>query len=209
MGRFIALFVFAFSCVFLLSMSGVYHLLSKDGVGHLVLQRLDHAAIFVLIAGTFTAVHSVLFSGMWRWAMLVFVWAASATGITLKTVFFNNTPELLGLTLYLVFGWLGLISAVALWRRYGFSFIKPLLYGGLAYSVGAALQFFRQPVLVPGIVGAHELFHVAVLFGISFHWWFISSSFECESTVSAREGPSGKPAAPLNRAEQLQRYDAL
>ncbi|HEY4485068.1 MAG TPA: hemolysin III family protein, partial [Nitrospiria bacterium] len=49
-GRFLSLFVFAFSCVFLLSMSGVYHLLGKNGGGGLVLQRLDHAGIFVLIA---------------------------------------------------------------------------------------------------------------------------------------------------------------
>lgn len=147
-GRFIALLIFGFSCVFLLSMSGVYHLLPKDAVGRLVLQRLDHAAIFVLIAATFTAVHSVLFSGTWRWAVIVLVWVTSATGITLKTVFFSTTPELLGLTIYIALGWLGFISGVALWRRYGFSFIKPLLNGGVAYSVGGVLEFFQQPILL-------------------------------------------------------------
>jgi len=184
-GHFISLFVFGFSCIFLLSMSGVYHLLPKTGAGSLVLQRLDHAAIFVLIAGTITTVHTIYFSGIWRWGIIAAVWAVAATSITLKTIFFNAIPELLGLLIYLALGWVGVISGIALWRKYGFYYIRPLVYGGLAYTFGALFEFLRQPVVIEGVVGPHELFHVAVLVGISFHWWFVYRRLKskCTDTV--------------------------
>ena len=183
-GRLMSLLIFVFSCLFLLSMSGVYHLLPKTGAGSLVLQRLDHAAIFVMIAGTLTAVHTIHFSGFWRWGMIVAAWVVAATSITLKTVFFGAVPEWLSLTVYLALGWVGVISGVALWRRHDFSFMRPLLVGGLAYTVGAIFEYLRWPVLIEGVVGPHELFHVAVVLGISFHWWFIAHSLEHEGSIT-------------------------
>ncbi len=173
LGRMISLCVFAFSCVLLLSLSGVYHLLSPGTAGREVLQQLDHAAIFVLIAGSFTPVHAILFRGAWRWGMLAGIWGAATTGLVLKTVFFATLPEWLGLLMYLALGWLGVISALALGRRHGFRFIQPLLWGAVCYTAGALVEFLRWPVLLPGIVGSHEIFHLAVLAGISCHWAFI------------------------------------
>ncbi len=171
--RILSLGVFAFTCVFLLSMSGVYHLLTPGGLGHNVLQRLDHAAIFALIAGSFTPLHVTLFRGLWRWGVLLLIWALAATGITLKVIFFSAIPEWLSLALYLGMGWIGLASGIALGRRHGFAFIKPLLFSGLSYTLGGLLEFLRWPVIVPGVLGPHELFHGAVLAGIGFHWRFL------------------------------------
>ncbi|MGH8561381.1 MAG: PAQR family membrane homeostasis protein TrhA [Nevskiales bacterium] len=172
--RQIWLWVLCLSSLFLLSMSGVYHLLGPGSFAREeVLRRLDHAAIFVLIAGTFTAAHGILFKGLWRWGFISLLWLGVATAITLKTVFFHSMSEGLGLALYLGFGWLGLISGIKLWRGYGYRFIRPLLWGGVAYSVGAIIEFLRWPVPVPGVIGPHELFHVAVLIGLGFHWYFV------------------------------------
>ena len=171
--RVISLCVFTFSCVLLLSLSGVYHLLEPDTPGREVLKRLDHAAIFVLIAGSFTPVHVILFRGGWRWGMLAGIWGAALAGLVLKTVFFSTMPEWLGLLMYLGLGWMGVISALHLSRRYGLRFIQPLLWGALAYTAGALIEFLRWPVLLAGIVGPHEIFHLAVLAGISCHWAFI------------------------------------
>jgi channel protein (hemolysin III family) len=173
LARMISLCVFAFSCVLLLSLSGVYHLLAPGTAGREVLKRLDHAAIFVLIAGSFTPVHAILFRGAWRWGMLAGIWGAAIAGLTLKTVYFATVPEWLGLLMYLGLGWMGVISALALARRYGLRFIQPVLWGALAYTAGAVTEFVRWPVLLGGIVGPHEIFHLAVLAGISCHWAFI------------------------------------
>jgi channel protein (hemolysin III family) len=167
--------VYAFSCVFLLSMSAAYHMLPVGTGGRAVMERLDHGAIFVLIAGTFTPAHGILFRGPLRWGPLLAIWAAAITGITLKTVFFTSLPEALGLSLYLALGWVGAISATLLWRRYGLAFLTPLLLGALAYTVGAVLEFFNGRWLqwIPGVVDAHGLFHLAVLVGAGLHWWFV------------------------------------
>ncbi len=170
-----AVSVFVFSVVFLLSMSGVYHLLDNGGSARTVLQRLDHAAIFGLIAGTFTPVHVILFKGFWRWGILVLIWVLAITGMTLKTIYFQELPQGLGLMFYLGLGWVGIFSAYLTHKLHNFTVIKPLVYGALAYTVGASLEFFKMPVIIPGVIGPHELFHIAVLAGITWHWNFVSS----------------------------------
>jgi len=171
--RIFSLVVFTVSCVLLLSLSGVYHLLTPATAGRSVLLRLDHAAIFVLIAGSFTPVHVILLREHWQWHLLAWIWIAAITGLVLKTVYFDRLPPWAGLSMYLGLGWLGLISTIALARRFGVRFILPLVWGALAYTIGALADFLRWPTLVAGVVGPHEVFHLAVLAGISFHWAFI------------------------------------
>jgi channel protein (hemolysin III family) len=171
--RVTSLAVFAFSAVLLLSLSGVYHLLSPGTVERSVLMRLDHAAIFLLIAGSFTPVHVILLRDLWHWHLLAWIWVAAIAGLVLKTAYFEATPEWVGLLMYLGLGWLGVISTVVLARRSGVRFVLPLVWGALAYTLGAVADFAGWPVLVAGVVGPHEVFHLAVIAGVSFHWAFI------------------------------------
>lgn len=191
--RLTTLAVFAFSVVSLLAMSGVYHLLSPGGAGRVVLRRLDHGAIFVLIAGTFTPLHVILFRGVWRWAPLLFVWAAAITGVTLKSIFFDEMAEWLGLLFYLGMGWVGGVSGFELWRRHGLPFIRPLLWGGLAYTAGGVLEFLGWPVLISGVLGPHELFHVGVLAGAGLHWKFVSQFASGQLPPLRGHSPARRP----------------
>jgi predicted membrane channel-forming protein YqfA (hemolysin III family) len=77
--------------------------------------------------------------------------------------------------LYLGLGWLGIFSAYLTHQLHGFTILKPLIYGALAYTVGASLEFMRLPVVIHGVIGPHELFHVAVLAGIAWHWQFVKN----------------------------------
>lgn len=174
-GRVASLIIFAFSSVLLLSMSGVFHLLEFGGAARQVLQRLDHAAIFILIAGTFTPIHTIVFRGVLRWGMLAFIWTVAVLGVTLKSVYFTSTPEGLGVSLYVGMGWFGLLSMIVLTRREGFRMVVPMLLGGIAYTVGAVIEFANPRPLVAGVIRAHEIFHVAVLAGLAAHWWFVWS----------------------------------
>jgi channel protein (hemolysin III family) len=122
--------------------------------------------------------------------MLLLFWSAAITGITLKTVFFESFPETLGLSLYVGFGWLGIVSGALLWRRYGFDFVKPLLWGGVCYTAGGVFEFLRTPTLVPGVVGPHELFNVSVLIGMAFHWRFVHSFAERDLGMRSTDGAS-------------------
>lgn len=172
-GRLFSLIVFVLAVELQLCMSGTYHLLPDGSAARAVLQRLDHAAIFFLIAGTFTPGHTILFRGWMRWGILGLVWTAAITSITFKTVFFRDFPEWLGLVLYLSLGWIGAVSGYVIWRRYGWRRVSPMILGGIAYTLGAVLEFLRWPTLWPGVIEPHELFHVFVLAGIGFHWRFI------------------------------------
>ncbi len=152
-------------------MSGVYHLLDV-GNARDILQRLDHAAIFILIAGSFTSIHGILFTGIKRWGILLLVWSIAIGGIILKSIFFTAVPEWLSLSLYLGMGWVGLASAIMLYKQYGLSYVTPLVLSGVAYTIGAVLEFLHTPILVTGIIGPHELFHIAVVIGVFLHWRF-------------------------------------
>jgi len=115
----------------------------------------------------------ILLRDLWHWHLLAWIWALAIVGLVLKTVYFDATPEWIGLLMYLGLGWQGVISTVALARRSGVRFVLPLVWGALAYTIGAVVDFQGWPVLIAGIVGPHEVFHLAVLAGISFHWAFI------------------------------------
>lgn len=170
-----AVMIYTFSVVALLLASGCFHLVPRELPLRDTLQRLDHATIFLLIASTFTPIHTILFDGFWRWGMMACVWALAAVGIFLGLIFLDAIPESVSLAYYLGMGWLGGITATLLWTRFGFQFVSPLLYGSVAYTSGAVGDFLREPILVSGVVGPHEVFHFAVLIGIGFHWKFISS----------------------------------
>jgi len=172
-GRSISLLIFALSAVILLSMSGVFHLLQPRGIPRAVFQRLDHAGIFFLIAGTFTPIHVIMFRGLWRWGILALVWTVALLGVTLKSIYFNSIPEALGIGLYLGMGWIGLASFLGLIRRVPMRTSMPLILGGIAYTCGALIDGLAPRDLIPGVVRAHELFHILVIGGLALHWRFI------------------------------------
>lgn len=175
-----SLAVFSFSAIALLCASAMFHWSSAGATRHM-LQRLDHAAIFVLIAGTFTPVHTILFKGFPRWGMLWLIWTIGLVGIALKLVFFEHVPAWLGIASYVAMGWLGLFAMVGLGRRYSVRFMAPLLYGGLLYTAGAMVELANWPELWPRVIRPHEIFHVAVLAGLGCHWWFIARAAKFSS----------------------------
>lgn len=173
-GRVSSLVIFAVSAVLLLAMSGVFHLLGRDGTARMVFQRLDHAAIFLLIAGTFTPIHVIMFRGPARWAVLAGIWGLALLGVVLKSIFFVSVPPAVGLWLYIGMGWLGAFSFVALARQRGVRFVLPMVLGGVAYTAGAVVEWLDPAPLIQGVIRAHEIFHVAVIAGLGLHWAFIS-----------------------------------
>lgn len=149
--------------------SGIYHLLEPGTELRAIAQRIDHAAIWLLIAASFTALHTFAWRGPWRRALLALVWTVALTGLVLKTVFFESLGEAVGLAFYLGLGWFGVLIALKLIRAHGVRTAIPLLAGGACYTLGAILEFARTPVLIPHVVGPHELFHLAVMAGLACH----------------------------------------
>jgi channel protein (hemolysin III family) len=171
--RMASLVVFCFGTVFLLGSSGVTHLLAREGTAHSVMRRIDHAAIFALIACSFTPMHIILFQGRQRWIVLILVWVIAIFGITIKTLYFDEISPAVGTAIYIGMGWIGLASWLLVAKEYGFLFARPIMWGGFAYTIGGVLDSLHWPVLISGVVQWHEVFHVAVLIGLACHWAFI------------------------------------
>ena len=174
----IPILIFGFSSIFLLSMSGVYHLLPRETTARYVLRILDHAGIFLLIAGTLIATHEVIFSGLMKWGVIILASMIAALGITFGTIYFDDLPTYVTHSVFLAFGWLGLVSVIGIWKLKKTISIKYLIYGGLAYTLGAIIDWAQFPVINSDYFGAHELFHVAVLIGVAFHWAFLLGSIK-------------------------------
>jgi channel protein (hemolysin III family) len=85
--------------------------------------------------------------------------------------------------MYLGLGWLGLDLHHRSRAPFGVRFVLPLVWGALAYTIGALVDFLSWPVLVAGVVGPHEIFHLAVIAGIAFHWAFIHRIAGAERAV--------------------------
>jgi channel protein (hemolysin III family) len=171
--RVFALLLYSFSLIFLFAMSGTFHLLENNGIARAVLQRLDHAGIWVLIAGTFTPIHVILFRGPWRWLILLVVWLIAINGLVLEVVYFKTFPEWLALSFFLGLGWMGALTGYKFRRSFKGESLFWLAAGGIFYSIGAIMDFTRTPVLIQGYLGPHEIFHLFVILGAASHWRFV------------------------------------
>ena len=167
-----SLAVMAASSVLLLILSSAYHL-SWPGPVRDFLLRADVAGIFLLIAGSMTPVHAILFTGRSRWLALVLIWTTALLGILLRMIYHEFVTDAVGVSIFLMCGWGSLVTAIILWRRYGWGFIKPAVFAGASYTLGAIVLLLHGPTLVQGVLGPHELWHFAVLCGLSMHWRFV------------------------------------
>jgi hemolysin III len=178
--------VFGFGLAACYAGSTLFH--SVDG-SPLVLEwydNLDHMGIYLLIAGSITPVALIVLTSYWRFGMLAVAWAFAAGGIAAQLAV-GNPPLLVATALYMLMGWCVITCYFELARALSPRAMRYALLGGALYTAGALLNVAHWPVLVAGIVGPHEVFHVFVLGGSLTHFWFLL-------TVVA---PFERAAAPL------------
>jgi hypothetical protein len=123
-----------------------------------------------MIAATFTPIHRLLFHGFARWGVLLIVWVCAIVGIAIKTVYFNSIPNWLGVTAYCALGSVGVWSYMRIRARFGTWLERPFFWAGMFYIAGALLEGTQVVVLIPGVIGPHELMHIAVLIGLTLQW---------------------------------------
>jgi hemolysin III len=163
---------FSLSMTLLYGASGLYHAV-RVGEPYLdYFRRLDHSAIYVLIAGTYTPVCAVLLKGRLRLGLLVMIWSVAALGITCKWVF-DEPRHWVTVSLYVAMGWTGLIPVYQLIKAVGLRGMAWGLLGGLLYTVGGICEVIRWPVLWPRVIGYHEVFHVLDMGATSVHIFFV------------------------------------
>ncbi len=167
-----SLLIFSASLLFLFSMSGVYHGL-PPGPWRVLFRRLDYAGIWIVIAGSATPVHVLLFTGRWRWGLTAAFWVAAMTALVLIDVYFSRLPYWSIIFAYIGVSSLGFISYAHITARYGWKESALLFLGCIAYASGAVIDGLKGPEILTGIFGAHEIFHILVIVGAAMHWAFI------------------------------------
>lgn len=167
-----AVIIYGVTLVLLFLASAAYHLIKTSPARELWLRRLDHTAIFLLIAGTYTPICLTVLTGAWRWGMFSTIWALAAIGIVFK-LFFIKAPRWVSVTLYVAMGWLGVIGMTQLLQALPWAAISWLLLGGLLYTGGAVIYGLKRPNLVPGVFGFHEIWHLFVTAASVAHYVFM------------------------------------
>jgi hemolysin III len=169
----VAAAVYAASVSALFGVSALYHRLTWNGPARRRLRRLDHAMIFLLIAGTYTPVGLLVLQGRLATVVLAVVWGGAVAGIALELAW-RRAPRWLGGTVYLALGWVAVVAMPQLFTRLGMAGGLLILAGGLIYSAGAAIYGLRRPDPAPAVFGYHEIFHLLVIAGVATHFLAIS-----------------------------------
>ncbi len=165
--------VYGISLVGMFSASAIYHLVKAGPRTTLRLRKLDHSAIFLLIAGTYTPFCLYFFSGFFRWGLLAIIWVMAISGITIK-VFVIKAPRWITAGIYLVMGWLCIMASGQMAATMPAGAITGLVVGGLFYSIGALVYITKKPDFYPAVFGFHELWHIFVILGALAHFMVIA-----------------------------------
>ena len=154
--------VFAASLVALYLVSTLYHAVPPSRAKQL-LQKLDHTAIYLLIAGSYTPFTLGVLRGPWGWTLLALVWAIAGTGIALEFAFGRKVHKL-AVGLYVAMGWLVVVAVKPLLAAVPWPGLAWLVAGGLLYTGGVAFYAAKR------VPWAHTVWHLFVLAGSACHF---------------------------------------
>jgi len=153
--------IYAVSLANLLGTSALYHRPTWSVAARARMRRLDHSAIFVLIAGTYTPLALTLPPETGR-TMLTVAWVGAVIGVA-RALFWIDAPKWVVAVLALTIGWLALLYLPTVGRLAGAPVLWWMAAGGVLYSLGALAYAFRRPDPWPRVFGYHEVFHALVL----------------------------------------------
>jgi len=168
--------IYGTSLILLFSASATYHLVQAGPKRIQILRKLDHSAIFLLIAGTYTPICLNAFTGFFRWGLLAIVWSIALIGILIK-VFYINSPRWLSAGVYVLMGWLSISAAGQMLNSLSSVTLTWLIIGGIVYTLGAVVYATKIFNFSPGKFGYHEVWHIFVLAGAAAHFIAIVGVF--------------------------------
>jgi hemolysin III len=173
--------IYGFCVIFLFAASAFYHAFKKEENEVSFWRKLDHFAIFCMIAGTYTPICYLYLDGAWRWAMMGIQWGLVAFGLILQ-ITFPQAPRILYTAIYIVMGWTAVIPLRQILTAMTTTQAILMFAGGAAYTLGALIYALKRPRLVPGAFGFHELFHLLVLIGAALHYAMIFLAYLPKAT---------------------------
>lgn len=169
-----ATLLYSMSLVGLLGISALYHRINWGSRLRMVMRRLDHAAIYFLIAGTMTPICLLTLSETSGRNLLIIAWIVAVGGMLLSTVF-THAPKWLNALLSILAGLMVVPYLSEMATSLGSVNLGLIISGGVVYVLGALAYAFKKPDLFPHIFGYHEVFHILVIVGAALHFTVIYS----------------------------------
>jgi len=167
--KIISLAIYGVSLIAMFSASATYHMVRVKDKALEVFRKVDHAAIFFLIAGTYTPFCINAMTGLWKWGMLSIIWLLALTGIIVK-VFYIRAPRWLNTVIYITMGWISVAAAGQILHALPVWVFVWLLIGGVIYTLGGVVYATKIFNFVPGVFGFHEVWHIFVLLAAIAHF---------------------------------------
>lgn len=161
--------IYSVSLIGQYGVSALYHTRMWNRQKYLLLRRIDHAAIFVLIAGTATPICLLKLNNASGLNLLFILWLVALIGIFMTTMW-THVPKWARSLLYVAMGWIGILYFPEITTSLDTTNIQLLVIGGVIYTLGAMIYAFKWPDPFPSVFGYHEVFHVLVVLGSGFHF---------------------------------------
>ncbi|MDI9478725.1 MAG: hemolysin III family protein [Bacillota bacterium] len=165
--------IYGASVILLFLASSLYHAFKKEEDEISIWRKLDHFAIFVMIAGTYTPVTIIYLTGYWRWIIIGIQWALVLGGFFFK-FFYLQAPRWFYTLIYLLMGWVGIIPIRNFFLSMPINVWIYMLSGGILFSIGSIFYLSKRPK--NKFFGFHEIFHIFILFGAIAHYLMVLRS---------------------------------
>jgi hemolysin III len=162
--RMISMLIFGLSMIELYTMSALYHIITWTPEKRRLFRAIDHANIFILIAGTYTPLCFNVLDGWIRPTLLIVIWLLAILGVS-SALFTIQLPRWVTASLYVIMGWVAILAFPAFIAALSWWAIAVLVLGGLLYTIGAIIYARKKPNPFPRVWGYHEIFHLFVIAG--------------------------------------------
>ncbi len=169
--------IYALSLAAVFGTSAAYHRLARSITARRRMRRLDHAMIYVLIAGTYTPLCLLALPRAWGIPLLAVLWTGAAVGITLQLIGVDRFRRISNI-MYLVLGWAAIVGLPVMVHRLPSASLTLMLTGGLAYTIGAIVFFLHRPNPAPMVFGFHEIWHAFTVLAGASHFamiWMVAT----------------------------------
>lgn len=156
--------IYGISVTLLFSFSAIYHAKKRSDNETSIWRKLDHFAIFIMIAGTYTPLSYFHLTGGWRWGIIIAQWSLVLLGFFFK-FFYLKAPRYVSTLIYIAMGWMALLVIGKLVHHMTSFEIVGLFGGGILFTIGAVIYMLKKPNPRPETMGFHGIFHIFILLG--------------------------------------------
>jgi hemolysin III len=169
MKEFLAILIYGLCALTMFGISTLYHRITWTQEKRLIWKKMDHAGIYLMIAGSFTPIALLALKGSSTHILLSIIWCVAVVGV-FQSIFFVNIPKYISSIMYLIVPYLGELKLAL-----GTFNIVMIFLGGFSYTLGAICYGLKWPKLNPKYFSYHEVFHIFVNIGAIFHFFVIQS----------------------------------